>query len=612
MSLLKKYCSICLKRMEWLIILFMLINLTQIDYKFINFIKSDGKGYYAYLPAVFIYKDLEYEFMEIYEKRYYNTGIIDFRRKVNGEYANMTFVGLAVLWIPFFLLAHLLTLITGNLPDGYSLFYQLSVVIAAYFYLFLGLYYLRKFLNLYGFKDWIISAVQIFGVFATPVYMYALHEAAFTHVYTFSLLIIFFYFSKRYFLDQQARHLYLAFFTLSFIVIIRPTNMMAFAAVPFLAGDAKVLMNSISTTFRKFNRVLVTLAIILAVLSIQFGIWYVQTGQIFAYTYTDEGLEFNFLDPQIINILFSYKKGFFLYTPLALIALIGFIPLFRRNRFAAWSLIGFILLFVYVLSTWSHWWFGRSYGNRGLLDYMPVFLILLAFALSMKSKALKTGILLLSVLFIVVNQIQAYQYRKYILYWDMDKESYWRVFLKTGKKYESMLWEEKAPRKINHHIKDLKNLFEGSPRNVYSFGFEDISELSDKRIACLTDEKAYRGEKAYLMNSDCNFSPGIRIPVDSLTKEDMLNLTASAWFWSEKSFNPFSLVLVIENNKELLGYHALTSETIQFETNKWQKIIFSKTVVEKFHNKNNELVFYVWYRGDSELYIDDLNLDLYP
>jgi len=35
-------------------------------------ISSDGKGYYAYLPAIFIYHDLQFQFVEQYETKYYN------------------------------------------------------------------------------------------------------------------------------------------------------------------------------------------------------------------------------------------------------------------------------------------------------------------------------------------------------------------------------------------------------------------------------------------------------------------------------------------------------------------------------------------------------------
>ena len=37
-------------------------------------IESDGKGYYAYLPAIFIYHDLSFSFINEYENKYYDKG----------------------------------------------------------------------------------------------------------------------------------------------------------------------------------------------------------------------------------------------------------------------------------------------------------------------------------------------------------------------------------------------------------------------------------------------------------------------------------------------------------------------------------------------------------
>ena len=36
-----------------------------------HMINGDGKGYYAYLPAIFIYKDLQFNFQEKIDYQYY-------------------------------------------------------------------------------------------------------------------------------------------------------------------------------------------------------------------------------------------------------------------------------------------------------------------------------------------------------------------------------------------------------------------------------------------------------------------------------------------------------------------------------------------------------------
>ena len=51
-------------------------------------INSDGKGYYAYLPAIFIYNDLNFRFVEFYENKYYppdRSVFKEFRVDVKGK-----------------------------------------------------------------------------------------------------------------------------------------------------------------------------------------------------------------------------------------------------------------------------------------------------------------------------------------------------------------------------------------------------------------------------------------------------------------------------------------------------------------------------------------------
>ena len=123
-------------------------------------IEADGKGYYAYLPAIFIYHDLNFGFFdEIEKEKYYNpNGYYDYRANGgHGEYINKYYCGTAVAELPFFLGAHLLTRIQGGDTDGYSKNYLVSVSIAALFYLFIGLFFLRKIFLAYEIPDWVIS-----------------------------------------------------------------------------------------------------------------------------------------------------------------------------------------------------------------------------------------------------------------------------------------------------------------------------------------------------------------------------------------------------------------------------------------------------------------------
>ena len=60
-----------------------------------NIIEADGKGYYAHLPATFIYNDLNFSFFDSIEKRYPNPAIFyDYRVSCEGKTCNKYFSGL--------------------------------------------------------------------------------------------------------------------------------------------------------------------------------------------------------------------------------------------------------------------------------------------------------------------------------------------------------------------------------------------------------------------------------------------------------------------------------------------------------------------------------------
>ena len=69
----------------------------------------------------------------------------------------------------------------------------------------------------------------------------------------------------------------------------------------------------------------------LGIMAIQSVIYKLSTGYFWVYSYGEEG--FNFGSPHFIDILFSYKKGLFLYTPIYLIALLGLYFMYKKNKF---------------------------------------------------------------------------------------------------------------------------------------------------------------------------------------------------------------------------------------------------------------------------------------
>lgn len=395
-------------------------------------VEADGKGYYAYLPAVFIYKDLNFGFFDYIEKeKYYNENrYYDYRANSGyGQIINKYYAGTAVAEMPFFLAAHAITKLTGGDADGYSKYYFISINIAALFYLFMGLWFLRKTLLLYNIKPWIISTTLILTVFATNLFVYTVVDLSLSHVFSFGFISAFVYFSKRFFHLPKGQHIIILAALLGMIVLIRPVNILILLSWPFLASDKKALLAGLTFAVRPTRNTIAALFIFGSIVSIQLIIYKISTGHFLVYSYQEEG--FNFTNPQIINILFSYKKGLFLYTPMYLLAMFGLIPVFKKSKFAGWSWLIFFITITYIFSSWWMWYYGGSFSSRVYVEFLSLFMILFAVLLANTVRKRKRALILsLSFLLLVACQIQTYQYRYYEIHWDqMDKEKYWEVFM---------------------------------------------------------------------------------------------------------------------------------------------------------------------------------------
>jgi hypothetical protein len=408
-------------------------------------IHADGIGYYDYLPALFIHHDL------IRKDTPYSDGSalydrID-RTRVYIDYHNFKVdkypCGTALLQLPFFAWTLLTTARTGDMQDGYQPSFQKAVFYAALFYLFLSIFFLKKTLGLYDVKKYVIILSQILLVLATSVTHYAHVEAGFSHVYSLFAITAFIYFTGSYFKNKNVNHFILACLFLGLILILRQINILIILFIPFLAGSFQNLKDGFIFLWRHYKKSLTGISLIFAVFFLQCLLWYLQTGHFLLYSYQGEG--FHFLKPHMIAILFSYRKGLFVYTPVVLISMFGLIWLVYRQKYY-WVLtwLSFFLILTYVLSSWEYWYYGGSYGMRAYIDYFAIFFIPYAMMVDGLGKGLKTVVIVLSLLAIPLNVIQTYQYKEYILHWSgMDKAKYWEVFLHTENRYKGLLWKKK-------------------------------------------------------------------------------------------------------------------------------------------------------------------------
>lgn len=397
-------------------------------------IESDGKGYYAYLPAVFVYQDLHFGFYDSVEvaRAYDTTLAFDYRSTVYGVQINKFYAGTAFCLIPFFIPAHLLSLIMDLPADGYAQLYVIFLTLGALFYLGLGLYAFRMLMLAFGLTALQRSVVTLSMVLGTNLFYYAIGEVSMSHVYSFAWVSVFLYSSYCFLQGNTKTFSWWIPISLGMIVFIRPVNGLILLSWPFLAGDFSILKARVGLLFKHPLQLIIGVTLLLIPPFIQLILYKLQTGHFLIYSYGQD--YFDFLNPHIADFLWSYRKGYFIYTPIALIACIGFWVL-RHQVFRCLSLLGFYALLIYVLSSWWNWYYGGSFSSRVMVEYLPLTGLLLGIALKGLSESrFRWGLYVLLMMGVALNQFQTLQYRYYMIHWsNMDAAQYWDVFLRWDK-----------------------------------------------------------------------------------------------------------------------------------------------------------------------------------
>ncbi len=410
-----------------------------------NTINADGIGYYDYLPSIFIHNDLIRKDIPIQEdsSAYNRINALGVYVDYEGYKVNKYPSGTALLQLPFFIFTYLTTDLKDADKDGYQRPFQKTVFHAALFYLFLSIIFLRKTLEQFEIKKYSIVFAQVLLVLATSVTSYANFDAGFSHVYSLFAITAFLYFVKSYFNHRDHNQFLLACLFLGLILLLRQINVLIILFIPFLAGSVSNLKEGIIRLFKYPEKLIIGIFIVFGMFFIQALLWYLQAGSFIIYSYPGES--FDFTNPEFFNILFSYRKGLFVYTPILFMGFIAVLWLgYKGKYYLTFTWLSFFVLLTYILSSWWAWFYGNSYGLRAYIDYYAIFFIPLALMLDRIVLPIRWAVISLSFLTIPLNIIQTYQHNVYILHWfEMDSYKYWTVFLKTEDRFKGLVWKRK-------------------------------------------------------------------------------------------------------------------------------------------------------------------------
>lgn len=391
-------------------------------------IYADVQEYYSYLPAVFIFHDIS-TLSAPFELR--KNHLWSSKSPIGKPVFKFT-MGLSFLYAPFFLAAQFYSYLTGSDTMGFGPPYKFALLMSSFFFLIIGLIFLRKILLKY-YSDTVTALTLIGVVIGTNMLYYTALRAAMSHVYTFALFTLFIWNTiKWYEFPKTKTSIFLGLLT-GLISLIRPSDIIIILFFVFygISGDV-TFKRRILFLLKKYKQILLMVFFGFIVWLPQMIYWKTMAGSWLYYSYgTQEG--FFFTNPQILNSLFSYHNGWLLYTPIMIFALSGIGLLYKKRRDYFLPVLIFTVFNIWILSSWWCWWF-VGFGNRAYIESYALLSIPLAefitFVVNYRKKAVRYVFFSVFVFFIFLNSFQVWQYSHQMGHFDgMSKKAYWSIFL---------------------------------------------------------------------------------------------------------------------------------------------------------------------------------------
>jgi hypothetical protein len=343
---------------------------------------------------------------------------------------------------------------------------------------------------------------------------------------------------------------------------------------------------------------------------IQFSYWIALTGKPLYYSYDNPGEGFEFLTPFVWQVLFSFRKGWLIYAPMMIFSIIGLYYVYRKNRKIFLAVFLFFLFNLYIVSSWSCWWYGGSFGQRALMQSYAIMFIPFGYfitSISMSAVWKKLVFSGLAIFFTFLNIFQIWQLSKGIIHESrMTFEYYTGVFGKTSvtEEQKDLLMVER-PATSMEFFTDEDNYLE--PRQIYFENFENISTDWASRTV---DTLSFSGLRSIRINPDFAFSPGLNIAFRDLVERDHAWIRAGVYIYPIEGVDLSEVFLVTTFDFKGRSYKYRTtplSALPEVKYNQWN-YLEKDYITPEVRSRRDKFSVYVWYPGDKEIFVDDLRV----
>ncbi len=557
----------------------------------------DVFGYYLYLPALVIHDDPALKdrawldaLMANYDPSATLYQLVD---GPEGARVIKYSSGMALAYAPWFFIAHVLAEPLGYPADGLSAPYSAVVTFGVLLWVMLGLFLFRRAL-LHFFSDGWTALLLVLVVLGTNfLHLAALDGTLLTHPYLFTLYAGLLLATIRWHGKPTWQAAIAIGATAGWITLVRPNEGVC-VLLPLLWSGSEGLAAKWRMVRREWKHGLLAVLAFGVMAAPQLLYWKSVTGQWLFYSYVNPGEGFDFATPYTWDYLFSFRKGWFVYTPLALLMVAGLAVLWRRQRHLFWPIAVLFIVNLYITSSWTCWWYaGGSFSARSM---MPMY-ALLALPLGLLLKQLVEGpmkrvIIPTTALLILLNLFQTWQWNANIISKDR----------MTGAYYAAIFGRTRAP----SNAEDLLLV----QRSIT--GEEHLEDESRYRSHLLYrntfDEQP---DSVFTLTPEQPFSSGPDVRYRDLTGKDHAWLRISARLWVADSATTAPLI-VCAFHHEGASYKYVTRSwdmnTVQL--NAWNTLSFDYLTPE-VRSVNDNLKVYFWNQAGGTHSVDDLRVEVF-
>jgi hypothetical protein len=555
----------------------------------------DVLGYYLPLPATVIHHDPGLKNIDWlkeanegnkYTDTYYQLGVNE-----KGDPMYFFLFGMAIFYLPFFLLGHGSAALFGYPMDGFSEPYQFCLVIGGVVYTIIGLIFLRKILlNFYTEK--ISALVILIIVFATNYSHHLTIKNLETVNILFMLMTILIWFTIKWHKEHKTKQLIAIALSVALMTLVKPSEVFALFIPLFWNVSSRAgFKEKRALIWKHRKQFLIAIGLAVMIFVPQLFYWYKKTGSFIFDSYQNAGVGLDFRHPYIFEVLFSYKKGWLIYTPIMILGLIGLYLIYRKQKEIRLALLFYFLISFYVLASWTEWWYGAAFSCRPVITAYPILAIGLgALLVELKSRTLKISVAVFALLCTFMNQFQWWQLRNYVL--DpvrTTKEYYWATFLST---------------RIPENAEEIKSV---------SYYYDPQRSWPLKKLYHKTKTYSMIGSKAKISSDE--FSPIIfKKPFGEITEKDHVWFTVSMTLKAKDTAflnGPFLTVTAMRKGKAY-GYLAPhVKELTVAKANNGKVELYLQCLSPPNRSKSDEMNIYLWNPGKYEIEQSDFKISVY-